>query len=94
MPNFDGTGPRGEGPGTGLGQGPCVYGSGFGRRRFGAGRGYGRFGRGRGFGRGAGICPFFNSQPIDENDAKSLSTYAQELQDELKEVQSLLKKKS
>ena len=30
MPRFDGTGPRGMGPGTGRGMGPC----GFGLRRF------------------------------------------------------------
>jgi hypothetical protein len=39
MPGFDGTGPSGQGPGSGWGQGPC------GRRR-----GFSRFGRGvRGF---------------------------------------------
>ncbi len=48
MPGFDGTGPWGQGPGTGWGQGPC----GAGRRR-----GYGR-GFGRGFGGGAwGFSP-------------------------------------
>lgn len=48
MPGYDGTGPRGQGPGTGWGLGPC----GAGRRR-GAGFGPG-FGRGAGgFGRGA-----------------------------------------
>jgi len=41
MPGFDGTGPSGQGPGTGWGQGPC----GAGRRR-----GFSRLGRGfRGF---------------------------------------------
>ncbi len=44
MPGFDRTGPRGEGPLTGRGLGPCGRGLGF-RRGFGRG-----FGRGRGFG--------------------------------------------
>lgn len=48
MPRFDRTGPRGEGPMTGRGLGPCGRGLGF-RRGFGRGAG---FGRGRGFGRG------------------------------------------
>jgi len=36
MPNFDGTGPRGLGPRTGRGLGPCGYGYGYGYgyRRF------------------------------------------------------------
>ncbi len=39
MPRFDGTGPRGMGPGTGRGLGPCGggYGRGFGRRGYGFG---------------------------------------------------------
>ena len=49
MPGFDRTGPRGEGPMTGRGLGPCGRGLGF-RRGFGR-----RFGRGRGFGRGFGF---------------------------------------
>ena len=40
MPRFDGTGPLGSGPGTGLGLGPC--GAGMGWRR-GGGRGCGFF---------------------------------------------------
>jgi len=39
MPRYDGTGPWGQGPGTGWGLGPC-----------GAGMGFRRGGRGRGFG--------------------------------------------
>ena len=39
MPNLDGTGPRGQGPGTGRGLGPCGQGSGF---RRGGGRGFRR----------------------------------------------------
>jgi len=66
MPGFDGTGPLGQGPGTGRGLGPCgagvrwfprFWGRGFG---FGRGRGF-AFGRGRGFGRGwgRGFCRRF-----------------------------------
>jgi len=85
MPNFDGTGPQGRGPMTGRGQGPCNTGNG-------SGRAYGR-GRGRGFGRWAGFCPFFGQPLVDESDRESLSSYEEDLQDELKEVQSLLKKR-
>jgi len=65
MPGFDGTGPWGQGPGTGRGLGPCLNGGapapfwgrgrgwfGFGKRWFGRGRGWFGFGKGRGFGRG------------------------------------------
>ena len=31
MPNFNGKGPQGAGPGTGWGKGPCGQGRGFGR---------------------------------------------------------------
>ncbi len=64
MPNRDQTGPRGEGPQTGRGMGPCgttekqlnnQRGQGAGRGRGGAGRGRGGAGRGRGgAGRGRG----------------------------------------
>jgi hypothetical protein len=47
MPNFDGTGPRGQGPMTGRGLGPCGRG-----RRLGFWGGYGMgFGGGYGYGR-------------------------------------------
>ncbi len=42
MPGFDEMGPRGTGPLTGRGFGPCGLGLGW-RRRFGAGRGMGRY---------------------------------------------------
>jgi len=41
MPRIDGTGPRGFGPMTGRGLGPCGSGN---ARGFGRGRGLGRFG--------------------------------------------------
>ena len=47
MPNFDGTGPQGAGPGTGRGIGPCGGG---------CARGFRGYGRGRGFGRGLGLA--------------------------------------
>lgn len=59
MARRDGTGPRGMGPMTGRGLGPCGAG------KFHSGRGMG-LGYGRGYGRGRGICGFYNSFPIDE----------------------------
>jgi len=61
MPNFDGTGPRGQGPMTGRGMGTCntprqnavQQGMGLGPRGMGRGFGMGR-GIGRGMGRGFG----------------------------------------
>jgi hypothetical protein len=55
MPGFDATGPRGWGPGTGWGRGPCGAGL---RRGFVGGWGQGFFGRGggRGFGRAMWGC--------------------------------------
>ncbi|HXK36743.1 MAG TPA: DUF5320 family protein [Candidatus Paceibacterota bacterium] len=42
MPQFDTTGPRGRGPRTGRGFGPCGMGCGWGKH-FGPGRGMGRY---------------------------------------------------
>jgi Family of unknown function (DUF5320) len=101
MPGFDGTGPSGQGPGTGWGQGPC----GVGRRR-----GFSRFGRGvrgfqpsigewgrprwgrraygyRSFGPGAG--PAYGT-PQDE--ARALKEEAAGLQSELETIQRRLAK--
>ena len=48
MPGFDATGPRGMGPGTGWGRGPCGAGLRRGAGRIGGrGLGSGAFGRGR-----------------------------------------------
>jgi hypothetical protein len=92
MPNLDGTGPQGRGPMTGRGQGPCNTENAPGYRSYGRGRGFG-FGRGRGFGRRFGFCRFNGQQYVDESDKESLSAYEKELQEELKDVQSLLRKK-
>ncbi|MFZ6015479.1 MAG: DUF5320 family protein [Patescibacteria group bacterium] len=64
MPNYDGTGPQGQGPGTGQRMGNCgqptaprLQGSGKSNNGRGTGRGQGQGlgrGRGRGIGRGLG----------------------------------------
>lgn len=75
MPRRDGTGPRGEGPLTGWGQGPCYDDGGYaydrrGRRRaFGPGRGF-RRGYGRGYGWGFG--PGFVEMPYDDRSDREL----------------------
>jgi len=58
MPGFDKTGPQGEGPLTGRGDGPCLSDSqkSIIEKLFGRGRGLGRaLGRGLGRGRGQGL---------------------------------------
>lgn len=87
MPNLNGMGPRGEGSRTGLGRGSCGF-----DRRGGIGMRRG-FGGRRHFARFSGFCPFFDDQGFNEDDKQSLSAYEKELQNELKEVQSLIKKK-
>ncbi len=80
MPQLDKTGPRGQGPLTGRGQGPC--GTGLNR---GAGRGRGV---NRGLGRGWG-CPMCGSLPqvITEKEEKEmLKEEATILEEELREV--------
>ncbi|MCG2689677.1 DUF5320 domain-containing protein [Candidatus Parcubacteria bacterium] len=82
MPQLDKTGPRGQGPLTGRGLGPCGTGS-----QRGAGRGLGR-GFGRGLGRGWG-CPLCGCLPqvITEKEEKEiLKEEALALEEELKEV--------
>lgn len=104
MPGFNATGPRGLGPGSGWGLGPCGAG---GRRGFSRGRGRGM---GRGMGRGAwgfgvgawgrprwgwwGFGPFGSAggpvygSPQDE--AQALKEAAASLQAELEAVQKRL----
>lgn len=86
MPAFDGTGPRGQGPMTGRGLGPCGRGLGLGvgyRRGFGAGAG-----AGRGLGRGRGLAGYYGfSQPADPKQQKqALSDYRKALEEELEDV--------
>jgi len=87
MPNLDKTGPRGQGPLTGRGLGPC--GSGL---RKGAGRGYG-MGFGRGMSRGFNFCGChvygFYPQVISEKEEKEmLKEEAKMLEEELKEIKA------
>jgi hypothetical protein len=93
MPGFDGTGPRGQGPGSGWGMGPCGAG---GRRGFsrGMGRGMGRGAWGRprwGWGAWGGYGPFGpGGGPISgtpQEEAQALKEQAASLQGELEAVQ-------
>lgn len=86
MPFFDGTGPRGQGPMTGRGMGPCGGSYGFGRR--------GWFGRGRGYGRGWGYGPGFLSNfraPTKTEEREYLEEYKKDLEAELASVEKELK---
>ena len=77
MPGQDGTGPRGEGPMTGRGLGPCG-------RGLARGRG---FNRGRGLGRGFG---FAWKEPLElskEEQRKILEAEKQEIEKRLKELE-------
>ncbi len=74
MPGFDKTGPRGQGPMTGRGFGPC----GSGMRRGG--------GRGRGLGRYFG----WNSPQTKEEGKKDLEEYVKALEEELGDVKKEL----
>jgi len=72
MPGFDKTGPRGEGPMTGRGFGPCGLGLGW-RRRFGPGRGMGRY-----FG--------WNWPQDSQGQKEALAEYKKALEEELEDV--------
>jgi hypothetical protein len=74
MPRFDGTGPLGQGPGTGWGLDPC--GAGMGWRR-GFGRGFGRFWR-------------FGSQITKKEEKEILGEEVGVLEDELKTIKARL----
>ncbi len=76
MPNLDRTGPRGLGPLTGRGLGPCGMGM-FGWR--------GGFGRGGGLGRG--LSRFFEYSPTKED----LQNYKKALQEEIEDIDNALK---
>lgn len=73
MPNFDGIGPRGMGPKTGKGFGPCGFGFGW-RKRFGSGRGMGRY-----FGN-------WNWPETKDDKLQSLKDYQKALEEELEDV--------
>jgi hypothetical protein len=84
MPRFDKTGPLGVGPMTGRGMGPCGGGYGYGRR--------GGYGWGRGSG---GMCCSCWGQPVvvsDKGKVEYLKGEAEVLREDLKAVESELRK--
>jgi hypothetical protein len=85
MPNFDKTGPQGQGKMTGRGLGPCGQGKGFGM-----GRGMGFGGRCRGYGRGLGRYFGWNAPQTTEEKTEDLKAYKQSLQEELEDVEKEL----
>ena len=83
MPGFDGTGPRGQGPVTGRGMGPCCP---QGQRRA-----FGRGGMGRGFGRRfADYGPSYY-EPTKEEQKKILETELSETEKYLESIKKTLK---
>ncbi len=91
MPRFDRTGPRGEGPLTGRGFGPCGYGD---RRGF-----------GRGFERGferRQFCPFLEEpivitkekeKELLKEDIKALEEEKEYIEKRIKEIKEYIEKK-
>lgn len=79
MPGFNGTGPRGMGPGTGGGRGPC----GGGRRRPWC---YG----GRGWGWNAGPAAWGAPYPAATDETAYLESQVQALKGELQEMERRL----
>lgn len=87
MPNFNRTGPRGQGPMTGRGMGRCGNGNGHGIN-FGQGRGFGRgFGKGLGLGRGFGFGSYRTTSSDDKTDTQN---YIKNLELELKDAKDYL----
>ena len=93
MPGFDATGPRGGGPMTGWGRGPC--GSGWkrspamGRGRGFGGRGFGVAARGRG-GPGWWDGSFFGGQsPVDDTGQNEVDALRNELAAAREEISAL-----
>jgi hypothetical protein len=95
MPRYDGTGPWGQGPGSGWGLGPCGAGR---RRGYGSGyaRGFGRgaWGRPRRGGRAFGYGPFRAGGPgygaAPQEEAQVLRAEQAYLQGELEAIQKRL----
>jgi len=88
MPGFNGTGPMGQGAGTGGRRGPCFAGAGTG-----AGAA-GQRGAGRGYAPRGGRRPGFGGQwPADES-AQALKDRAAALERELEEVRRLIDDRS
>lgn len=85
MPNFDKTGPQGQGKMTGRSLGNCGQGK---TRGLGRGLGFG----GRCCNRSRGLSNFFgeNATRTKEDQAENLKAYKQSLQEELKNVETAL----
>jgi hypothetical protein len=84
MPGFDRTGPRGQGPMTGWGIGPCGGGRAYG---FGRGGGRGRGGRGRGLGPG----PVWGAgQTYAGDEVTVLREQSEQLKERLEEIEERL----
>jgi hypothetical protein len=89
MPGFDGTGPQGQGAGTGGRRGPCFAGKESAAKATdlrGVGRGYAPRGGGRGRAFGGGRRPGFGNQVPAEDSAQALKDRAAALERELEEV--------
>ena len=82
MPNFDKTGPQGQGPMTGRGMGPCGKGRGMGMRM--------GFGRCRGYGRGLGKYFGWNAPETKEDKREELESYKKALKEEVEDVEKEL----
>ena len=82
MPRFDRTGPRGMGPRTGRGMGPCAMGYG------------GGYGMGCGFGQGFGFDRFggYPYQPriTKEEEIEMLSEELETLEEEMKDIKEYI----
>ena len=80
MPRYNGTGPLGQGPGTGWGMGPCGAGIGW---RKGFGQGYGR--------RNSWGCRApYQPQMTEKEEKEILEEEAEILEDELKSIKKRL----
>ncbi|HPA25425.1 MAG TPA: DUF5320 domain-containing protein [bacterium] len=86
MPAFNGTGPKGIGPMTGRGLGPCERGQTYSR---GIGRGLGK-GLKRGLGLGRGVSVGYRQLTKDE-ETINIKTYISDLEAELQDVNEYLK---
>jgi len=86
MPGGEGTGPRGEGAGTGWGVGGCVP-RGRGRRVAGGfGRGWGR-GMGRGLGRAFGAVGNFFAHSSAKEELEGLKAEREEINSRIAEME-------
>ena len=82
MPNFDKTGPQGQGPMTGRGMGHCGKSRGMGMRM--------GFGKCHGYGRGLGKYFGWNAPQTKEDKKEDLESYKKALQEEMEDVEKEL----